>query len=115
MAAVIVEGECESVGLLSASATVAEVAAALDPLVRDWVDSSWMHIGQDIEVRYEATSELPPGTHVQLVQKADETTVLMAQDSTVCEVAEALQVVVPAWINKSWLFIGSTIDLRSVG
>ena len=61
-----------------------------------------------MRVQYAASADLPRDVAVALVEGQHESTVLIAEDATGREIAEALQEVLgDGWMPSSWIYVGA--------
>ena len=69
-----------------------------------------------MKVGYRASTDLPKGVVVALVEGDREAVVLVAADASGADVAAALQEVIPPWAASEWLHVGPCGgQLRAVG
>lgn len=67
-----------------------------------------------MRVKYAACNNLPDDVAAAIVQGERTCSILMNANATVSEVAEALQSIVPEWVDQEWLHVGNVTELRAV-
>lgn len=63
-----------------------------------------------VRVQYVSSENLPDDVAAALVQGAQSCSILMNAHASVCEVAEALQSIVPRWVAQEWLHVGDVTE-----